>query len=182
MRIYRAVAVMSLLFAVNWIQDFAQDNSWLQFEGRSFNFQYPPTWQLHRLTDRDAVVADTANPVSVEFAVSDGTAVGKDQLAVGAQNHVDQFAQSNGMIAKYDGWTEISDGVIRVISHVCADKGWSDMRHCPPTDQKAIDVSSVIYAIGGRIVLIEMMHKPGMSEARLDTGRKIVLTFKLLKN
>jgi hypothetical protein len=52
----------------------------------------------------------------------------------------------------------------------------TDPHFCSADDRKAIDVSSIIWGMNGRIILIEMMHKPGMSEAQINIGRQIVTT------
>ncbi len=157
----------------------AQDQSWRQFNGSVFSFRYPATWQLHAQVDSDAVVADTASPISVEFAVSAGQPASLEQFALNAEKHVSQFAQMNSMVAKFEGWSEIETGVVRVISHICSDPSSPDPHFCPSKDPKGIDVSSIIRGANGRIVLVQMMHKPKMSEAQINIGRQIVTTFKL---
>ncbi len=170
---------LGILFALLIVSpglNLAQDRSWRQYNGSLFSFRYPGTWELHAQVDRDAVVADTGSPISVEFAVSQGQPASQEQLALNAEKHISQFARLNNMAARFEGWNQTTGGAVRVISHICSNLTSTDPHFCSADDRKAIDVSSIIWGMNGRIILIEMMHKPGMSEAQINIGRQIVTT------
>lgn len=156
-------------------------SGWQTYNGPLIAFRYPATWQLHVLADRDVVVADTKSPMSVEIAMSPGNPATNDQLALNAEKHVSQFAQMNGMVAKFEGYGKIESGAVRVISHVCADLFSDDLKFCAQTDQKQIQVSSITWKMNGQVVLVETMHKPGIGEARLNVAREIVSTLDFRK-
>lgn len=156
----------------------AQDRSWQQYNGNLFSFSYPGTWRVSAPVDRDVTVADLANPINLEFAISAGQPGSAEKLALNAEKHVLQFAQMNNLIARFESVQQLDNGTVKVISHVCS-LASEDTHFCPPNDPKKIDVSSIIAAVNGRILLIEMMHRPELGEAQVKVGRQIVETLKL---
>jgi hypothetical protein len=159
----------------------AQAGSWQQYKGSVFSFSYPPTWRVSARADQDVTVSDLANPISVEFAVSYGGAGDPHKMSLNAQKHVMEFAQANNFIAKFESVNGISSGGIRLISHLCSFES-GGLHFCAANDSKAINVSTVIEeAPGPRVLLVEMMHRPGLDEKVINVGRQIVQTMRLAR-
>jgi hypothetical protein len=174
----RSLRTIAVLFLTLPIFAIAQNGSWRQYSGRVFSFSYPSTWRVGSQVDRDVVVSDSANPISVEFAVSPGDVVDPHKMTLNAQKHVLQFAQANNFIAKFESVNEMPPGGIRLISHLCSIES-GNLHFCPQGDPKVIDVSTIIQDAGKRVLLVEMMHKPGIDEKVINLGRQIVQTLKL---
>ena len=177
---YRLSTTIGLLSLVLPIGTAAQNGSWQQYTGRVFSFSYPNTWHVGSQVDQDVVVGDSANPISVEFAISPGEAVDPHKMTLNAQKHVMGFAQANNLIPKFESVNELPTGGIKLISHLCSIQT-SNLHFCTQGDPKAIDVSTIILDAGRRVLLVEMMHKPGIDEKEINLGRQIVQTMKVVQ-
>jgi hypothetical protein len=156
----------------------SQGRAWLQFNGSIFSFAYPSSWQVHQQADHDVVVGNPANGATIEFAMSPGSAGSVEKLALNAEKHVAQFAQMNHAYAKFESTKQIESGAVRVISHVCSTVS-ENPNHCRPDDRNTLDVSSIITPLQGRILLVEVMHQPGLPEQELEIVRRVVGTLQL---
>jgi hypothetical protein len=156
----------------------SQDRTWQQFSGDIFSFTYPPSWRVNAQSDRNVVVGNPANGATIEFAMTPGNAGSVEKLALNAEKHVMQFAQKNNAYAKFESAKQIETGAVRVISHVCSMMS-ENPNFCRPDDRNTLDVSSVISPLQGRILLIEVMHRPGFPEQELNTLRRVVRTLQL---
>jgi hypothetical protein len=168
----RSLPTIAVLFLTLPIFALAQNGSWQQYNGRVFSFS------VGSQADRDVVVGDSANPISVEFAISPGKADDAHKMALNAQKHVMQFAQANNLIPKFESVNETPTGGIRLISHLCSIES-GNLHFCTQGDPKAIDVSTIIQDADKRVLLVEMMHKPGIDEREINLGRQIVQTMRL---
>lgn len=175
--INRSLPMTAALLSMLCIFAFAQNGSWQQYNGRVFSFSHPSTWRVGSQVDRDVMVGDSTNPISVEFAISPGEVGDAHKMTLNAQKHVMQFAQANNLIPKFESVNDVSGG-IRLISHLCSIES-GNLHFCTHGDPKAIDVSTIIQDAGRRVLLVEMMHKPGIDEKVINVGRQIVQTLRL---
>lgn len=176
----RFIPVTALMFLMLSVFSLAQDKSWHQYNGRVFSFSYPNTWGVGSQVDRDVTVGDSVYPISVEFAVSSGEAGDAHKMTLNAQKHVMQFAQANNFIVKFESVAEVPPGGVRVSSHLCSIES-GNLHFCNANDSKAIDVSTFIQDVppGNRVLLVEVMHKPGIGESEINLARQIVQTMRL---
>ena len=174
----RWLSEIAVLFLTLPVSALAQNGSWQQYNGPVFSFNYPNTWRVASQADRDVAVADSANPISVEFAVSPGEATDPHKMTLNAQKHVMQFALANNFISKFESVNEIPGGGIRLTSHLCSIES-GNLHFCTAGDPKAIDVFTIIQDAGHRVLLVETMHKPGIDEKEINLARQIVETMRL---
>ena len=175
---HQRLSTLFVLFIALGVCGLSQDRGWLQFNGNVFSFSYPPSWRIESRADRDVVVGNPANGATIEFAISQGEAGSAEKLALNAEKHALQFAQMNHAFAKFESTKQIETGAIRVISHVCSIAS-EKPNSCLPDDRNTLDVSSVISPLQGRILLNEVMHRPGFPQQELDTVRRVVGTLQL---
>jgi hypothetical protein len=175
---HKPVALLIAILIACPSLNLAQDGSWQQYNGNAFSFRCPGTWRVNAPVDRDATAYDLAHPLSVEFAVSPGEGGNSEKLSLNAQKHVLQFARMNNKVARFESATNLEGGAVRVLSHLCS-LASNDDRFCAPNDPNVINVSSLIWATNGRIVLVEMMAQAGLGEPQINVVRKIAGTLQL---